>query len=235
MLLGLHSGLRDDDRVQSLLALLGSTPAREKGYYAIKLACARARHELERGDWPAALQHLQTVGEQAALEQPEDRGLWALRSAQLALAEGDPQQALACTDEWAEAAPTVELLAGLQATRLRAARIAGVLHAEHLAVAQAALAGGHLPAVEAWRLECECAQAARALRVPSAAHEAQAAALHARLADSLAAHPAQQARWRDVAGSASTAQQGPCNGAKTPARNHACQASPSDGLNRSTP
>ncbi len=204
MLLGLHSMLRDDDRVQSLLALLGSAPTREMGYYAIKLAFARAGHELARGDCAAARHHLQAVGEQAALEQPEDRGLWALRSAQLALAEGDPLRALALTDEWAETAPTVELLASLQATRLQAARIAGVLRAEHLATAQAALAGNQLPAIESWRLQAECACAARALHAPAAAHEAEAAALHARLADSLAGHPAQQARWRDAAGSALT-------------------------------
>ena len=57
-----------------------------------------------------------------------------------------------------------ELLASLQATRLQAARIAGVLRAEHLAAAQAALAANQLPAIESWRFQGECACAAHARR-----------------------------------------------------------------------
>jgi len=186
--------LGDFDRGRALLQRLAQGGSRELAYFGIKLALNRAFLESFAGDSAAARAALAEVGDAAALEQPQDRATLALRMAEVQLAEGNAEAALASLAPWRDDVPNVELLALTWAVRLRAQHALGRVDSADWQQARQALDAGTMPALEALAL-----QRALCLTAPDA-EDARWLARRVveatqRLADSLADWPEQRARF----------------------------------------
>lgn len=176
----------DFERGRSLLRELAGTA--ELAFLGVKLSFNLAFLESRAGCLPQARAALAAIGDPAALEQAQDRATFALRLAEVQLAEGDAAAALATLEPWREALPNVELQALVWAVRLQAQQALGSVVAADWQQARAALAAGAMPVPDALELQQALRQsapdpaAARAM----AQQVLQASAL---VADSLAAWP----------------------------------------------
>lgn len=129
--------------------------------YRVKLAFNLAHLALARGDPDAAAAELTSLGDVAALAQPNDRDYAALRHAELCLARGDAPGALAWLDRGRAEATSIEARALMQAARVRALRL---LHGDSDArvtrarrEGQTLLAGpANVPALAALELRSAC-------------------------------------------------------------------------------
>jgi DNA-binding SARP family transcriptional activator len=186
--------LGDIDRGRALLARLAGGGAGEMAFLGVKVAFNHAFLEIRAGNTARARRLLADVAAQATLEQPQDRATLALRQAELQLADGDADAALASLEPWRDAVPNVELLALIWAVRLTAQQRLGAVVAADWQQARAALDGGRMPAMEALDLQaalCETAPTPELAQL-LAAELRQATG---RLAASLVDWPVHQARF----------------------------------------
>jgi len=182
----------DFERGRSLLRELAGTA--ELAYLGVKLSFDLAFLESRAGCLEPARAALAAIGDPAALEQTQDRATFALRLAEVQLAEGDAAAALATLQPWRDAVPNVELLALVWAVRLHAQKALRAVSAADWQQARAALAAGPMPVPHALEL-----QQALALSAPDPG-EARILAQQVRqvsmqVADSLADWPEHRRRF----------------------------------------
>ena len=183
MVLDLYVLLDDFDGAALLLQQVHGRSVAELGHIGVKLNFKRALLGCRAGDLQAARQALAAVGDAAALQQPQDQAMLAVRMADIAACEGrhgDVGQAL---KPWCGRWPNDELAAAGLALLLKSEDSPA-----HEAEARAALDSGRLPPLPTLDLH-----AALAARDPSrhGLLQAQVQRLHA----SLAAHPQAAARF----------------------------------------
>jgi hypothetical protein len=192
----------DGDCTARLLAAIDVDAMRQLPQVANEMWMATAQAALLRGEVAAAEQALSRVAAPDAIESPRERVRLRLAQAELALAEGDTLRALALLPDADAPDMNDELRLGALATRVRAETRNGALAAATAAAAQAALDAGVVHAVAALSLHRALAAAQRACgdslaaMAGAPADAQQACAAHVRrLADSLLAHPVQQAEF----------------------------------------
>jgi hypothetical protein len=180
MTLDVHVLVGDDEGVARILASVDTGALAGLGYIRIKLGFNLFLQAVRSGDLALARAHLQSLGDVDALEQPPDRAAARVCHAELALAEGDAQRALHWLAPLQGASMYCEALAQSCTLRLAAQRQLGEVQPEALALADAALAGGTLPALLALELRRE-----RRLAALAAGDDTTAEALQRAMADSL--------------------------------------------------
>ncbi len=186
--------LGDFERGRALLREVAASGAGQLAYLGVKLSFCMAFLELRAGNTAAARAALAGVGDPAALEQPQDRCSFAVRLAELSLAEGRPEAALEALEPWRGELPNVELQTLVWAARLQAQQALGQVSACDWHEARAALDDGKMPPPDALELRRALWRSAPGAEEAAALGNGVRAATR-QLADSLAAWPAHQARF----------------------------------------
>ena len=186
----------DEDGSVRLLAAIDEKAMRQAPQLANEMGIAAAQAALLQGDLAAARGALSRVAAPDAIESPRERARLGLAQAQVAWAEGDLARALAVLPHDDEPGMNDELRLGTLALRVEAEARGGSLSAATAAAAQAALRAETVHAVAALGLHraLAAAQQAGVMGVADATRCGCAAHVQ-RLADSLQAHPAQQAAF----------------------------------------
>jgi tetratricopeptide (TPR) repeat protein len=188
--LDLFGLLGETDSAARIVAALGDEVLRQMPQVAIELHIARARFELKHGDVAAAAKVLAQVPAPSEIVNASVRLRFQLAGAELALAMGEASRAWSMLP-----APDTSDVNGLT-VRVRAEAVGGALQPATVSAAQAALGAGSPHASAALHLHRALAAAQRAGVAGVPVHAQRDCAAHvARLADSLRAHPEQQAAF----------------------------------------
>ncbi len=198
MALDVYTWIGDHATAMRLIDSLQGVAMEGIPHYRVKLVFNLVLHALQTGDLAAACAHLTGIGEIDRLQQPVDQASARLRQAELALAEGNAGTALRWLQPLRDMPLHVETWALACAARLAAHTALGAADSHELALADAALASGRLPALPALQLQRERRRAALLRGDAHTADRLQAsiAAEVARLAASLRARPAEQALFQ---------------------------------------